>query len=153
MEICFKRLYTDEHTIKIMDWSECLGSSVAKKVAPDNEMVKSLILSANNKLKTAESIETNEITAGSKLSLAYDSLRETLEALAIKTGYKIYNHECYTCFIREIMHKTEEAQGFDRLRRIRNKVNYYGQSLSVDEITSLIKEIKDLRKIVIQLMK
>ena len=33
---------------------------------------------------------------------------------------------------------------FDRLRKIRNKINYYGQLVSVEEAKENIKEIKEI---------
>ena len=95
-------------------------------------------------------LKTDNITANSKLSLAYDALREVLEALAIKQGYKIYNHECYTCFLRELLGTRLEAEEFDSLRRTRNKINYYGKELSINESDELVKKIKSLRNAIIR---
>ncbi len=133
-----------------MDWQECIDSGMAKKINPDKEMVNSLLSSADKRIKSADLLKTDNITANSKLSLSYDALREVLEALAIKQGYKIYNHECYTCFLREILKASIEAEEFDSLRRIRNKINYYGKELSINESDELIKKIKSLRNIVIK---
>jgi hypothetical protein len=127
-----------------MDWKNCLDSAIAKKITPDTELIKSLLISSSNKLESANLLKTNEVTASSKFSLAYDALREILEAVAIKEGYKIYNHECYACFLGEEFGKKDEATEFDYFRRIRNKINYYGENLSVEDISSLIKRIENL---------
>lgn len=87
----------------------------------------------------------SEITSSSKISLLYDSLRELLEALAIKNGYKIYNHECYTYFLKEIMHEGSKGDEFDGLRKIRNNINYYGKELSLDESKDILERMKRLR--------
>lgn len=128
-----------------MDWKECFDSSMVKEVKPDNEMIKALLSSADNKMKSVDMLKTDRVTANSKLALAYDALREALEALAIKHGYKIYNHECYTCFLKEVLKSSSEAEEFDSLRRTRNKVNYYGKELSIEESNILVKKIKDLK--------
>lgn len=133
-----------------MDWKSCVDQKIAKMVHPDSVMVKTLIDSSNNKLKSEELLESNKITAGSKLSLAYDALREALEALAITSGYKIYNHECYTCFLKEFLDLQEAGDKFDNFRKIRNKVNYYGAELSVAEADKIIKDIKILMADVIK---
>lgn len=133
-----------------MDWKRCLDSEIAKKITPDSEMVKALSSSSDNKLKSSEMLGISRITTSSKLSLTYDALREALEALAIKNGYKVYNHECYACFLKEVLRLDEEANEFDRLRKIRNKINYYGEELSVDEASVLIKKLIDLRKIIVR---
>ena len=82
----------------------------------------------------------------SKISLAYDSLRELLEALALKHGYKIYNHECYTSFLKEILKENQNGDEFDDLRKIRNAVNYYEKDVLIEEAKEIIKRIKNLRK-------
>ena len=68
------------------DWKGCLDSLMVKGVKPDENLIKSLIKTSKNKLLSEERLKMNNVTAASKLSLAYDSLRELLEALAVKRG-------------------------------------------------------------------
>ena len=95
----------------------------------------------------------DDVTAESKLSLAYDSLREILEALSLENGYKIYNHECYTAFLKEILKESGKGDDFDDIRKIRNAINYYGKEVSVEEAETIIKKILLLRNSVINLLK
>ncbi len=133
-----------------MDWKGCVDSGMSKEVKPDKELIASLLSSADKRMKSVDLLKTDSVTANSKLSLAYDALREVLEALAIKHGYKIYNHECYTCFLKELLKSNFEAEEFDTLRRTRNKVNYYGKELSIEESNILVRKIKDLKNIIIK---
>ena len=66
-----------------MDWKECFDSGMVKEVKPDKEMINALLYSADNRMKSVDMLETDNVTANSKLSLAYDALREEREALAI----------------------------------------------------------------------
>lgn len=127
-----------------MDWKECLNKRVVKNIKCDEDMIHSLIKSSKNKLESENKLAMSDITASSKLSLSYDSLRELLEALALKNGYKIYNHECYTAFLKEIIGKSDKGDEFDEIRKIRNDVNYYGKDISVEEAEEIIKRIKNL---------
>ena len=77
--------------------------------------------------------------------MIYDSLRELLEALALSKGFKIYNHECYSAFLKEIIKDELSAEMFDEIRKLRNAINYYGKNLNGEETTDKIKEITDLR--------
>jgi len=86
-----------------MDWQECNMKKMVKSISADEELLKSLLKTSENKIISAELLVLNDTTANSKISLAYDSLRELLEALALKNGFKIYNHECYTAFLKEIL--------------------------------------------------
>ncbi len=127
------------------DWKDCLDSLTAKSVKPDENIIKSLIKMSKNKLDSESRLGMNSITAASKLSLAYDSLRELLEALALKNGYKIYNHECYTAFLKEVLKQSEKGYEFDGIRKIRNAVNYYGKDITTEESAKTITRIKNLR--------
>jgi len=129
-----------------MDWFECNKKRIVKEITEDNELIESLKKTSTNKLNSEEKLELDEITSGSKLSLAYDSLRELLEALAIKNRFKIYNHECYTPFLKEILNENEAAEEFDELRKIRNNINYYGKDISLDDTKEVISRIKELRE-------
>ena len=127
-----------------MDWKECCSRRIAKSVKPDIEMITSLIKSSRNKLESESKLIMSEVTASSKLSLAYDSLRELLEALALKNGYKVYNHECYAAFLKEVIKESYKADEFDDIRKIRNAINYYGKGISPEEANGIIARIKKL---------
>ncbi len=123
-----------------------------KSVKLDEDMVNSLIKSSENKFKSENKLEMSDVTAGSKLSLAYDSLRELLEALALRKGYKIYNHECYTSFLKEIIGESDKGDDFDEIRKMRNAVNYYGKDITIEEAGKIIARIKGLKEFVSNLL-
>ena len=129
-----------------MDWLSCKKTKMVKEVKIDKNLINSLINSASKKLITADSIKLNENTASSKVSLTYDALRELLEAIAIEEGFKIYNHECYCAFLKEIIKETNLGDKFDDFRKIRNSINYYGKDVSVEEASFLIKNMLILIK-------
>ena len=127
-----------------MDFKECEEKRIIKKVKADFELCKSLQKSSKKKLSSAKLLEMNETTAASIITLSYDSLRELLEALAIKNGYKIYNHECYAAFLNSIFGEEEYAKSFDSLRKLRNSINYYGQEISVNDAKTVFEDIEKL---------
>ena len=135
-----------------MDWKECCDKKIAKNVKLDKNLINSLKKTGENKLKSSEKLVMNETNAGSKVSLAYDSLRELLEALSLKKGYKIYNHECYTAFLKEIVGESEKGEEFDKIRIERNAINYYAKEISLEEAKGLIDKIKHLRDQVLNLL-
>ena len=127
-----------------MDWTECKKKGFVKNIKLDLNLISALEKQSKNKLISSKMIELNETTASSKVSLAYDSLRKLLEALAIKKGFKIYNHECYCSFLKEIIKDSLLGSHFDDLRIIRNKINYYGEDLSIEEAKQILKEIEEI---------
>lgn len=127
-----------------MDWKECVEKRLAKKIHVDAALIISLKETSKNKSISASSLEISEVTASSIITLYYDSLRELLEALAVKHGYKIYNHECYACFLKSVLDQEEIADVYDRIRKTRNAINYYGRKISVEEAKTTVADIKNL---------
>ncbi len=135
-----------------MDWTACRKNRLVKEVKKDKNLMDSLKKSAEKKMKSQEMLQMSEDTAASKVSLMYDSLRELLEALAIKKGFKIYNHECYCAFLKEIMKESVMGDEFDKIRKIRNDINYYGKDISSEEAITIIKQIKELKHKIEEIM-
>ncbi len=127
-----------------MDWKTCKNKQFAKSINLDRPLIESLQKTSANKLKTQELLVMNDHTAASKVSLTYDALRELLEALAITKGYKIYNHECYTAFLKEILQESTLGDTFDIYRKLRNNLNYYGKEITLEEAEKSIKDMKEL---------
>ena len=128
-----------------MDWHECTFKKLIKETSLDKGLINSLIRSSNNKIYSNSKLKLEDNTASTKIGIVYDSLRELLEALAIKKGFKIYNHECFSAFLREICDMPNYALEFDRFRKIRNRINYYGNVVLRDEARQIIKDISLLR--------
>ena len=135
-----------------MDFNECIKKRIAKEVKEDKELIDSLIKTSQNKFDSEKKLELSEVTSSSKISLLYDSLRELLEALAIKNRYKIYNHECYTYFLKEILNESIKGDEFDELRKIRNSINYYAKDISVEEAKDVLERIMKLREDILNLL-
>ena len=136
-----------------MDWKECVDERIVKEAKSDEDMIKSLLKSSENKMKSERMLKMSEVTAASKLSLAYDSLRELLEALALARGYKVYNHECYTAFLKEVIGESSKGDEFDNIRRARNAVNYYGKDITPREAEKYIERINSLRVFIMGMLK
>ncbi|MFH0875532.1 MAG: hypothetical protein V1859_06325 [archaeon] len=127
-----------------MDWKGCKDSNMAKRIEPDFRKAGSIILAANDRESTAKMLPLNETTKETILSLMYDVLRELLEALALQHGYKIYNHECFTSFLRDIINDEKFALDFDSARQLRNSINYYGKKILIDDANSSLSDINKM---------
>ncbi len=129
-----------------MDWRECHQKRLAKPVAVDHHLVTALRNQSEKRLLSYEMMPLTEVSASSKVSLLYDSVRELLEALAITRGFKIYNHECYCPFLKEVIHDSSLGDVFDRLRKIRNGIHYYGEDIRMQEAQEILQKLHFLRK-------
>lgn len=127
-----------------MDWIECKNKKIVKEVSQDEELISSLIKTSKDKLTSQKILPLKDSTISSKLSLSYDALRELLEALSLKKGFKIYNHECYTALLKEIIKDSLLGDRFDEIRKLRNAINYYGKQISLEGCKNNLEEIKNL---------
>ncbi len=125
-----------------MDWRACRKNSFVKEIKRDQNLIDSLLKASANKFYAQGLLELNDETISSKITLVYDALRELLEALAISHGYKIYNHECYCYFLKDIMKKSALAVKFNYFRKVRNAINYYGEDISADDAKSLLDSME-----------
>ena len=124
-----------------------------KKIRRNELRARSLIKSAELILKTVKKIPLSETSVNTILRELYEALRQYCEALGYLYGYKFLSHEAITHFISDILKDKTLASKFDRYRKLRNSINYYGQFVSIAtvknaliEIPNLIKKIKKLAK-------
>lgn len=128
-----------------MDLDECFRKELIKEVRIDKELVKSLIEMSNIKEITVKAAKIDEVNVSAYVSLAYDSLREVLESLCILKGYKVLSHICIGEFLKKIL-KEFDYEEFDRLRWIRNSINYYGEKIEFEQGKEIIKKIFTMKK-------
>ncbi len=124
-----------------MDWKECKDKGFTKKITSDKYLINSLIKASKKRFESSKRLELDKTTSSSKISLIYESIRELLEALAIKKGFKIYNHECFSSFLDEICHDKILSEEFNRFRKIRNQINYYGKDVPIKEAEEIIRNL------------
>ena len=85
-----------------------------------------------------------ELSKRKLVSNYYDSLRSLLEAISLIKGYKIYSHEAFTPFLKEKLGEERLSTKFDRFRKIRNGLNYYGKSIELTEAKEFTSELKSV---------
>ena len=126
-----------------MNFNECMRNGQIRKASKDAGLIKSLVKTAEEDLMFLESIPINEQSARKVMSNYYDVLRSMLEAIALLDEYKIYTHEAFTFFLKEKKEDSYAIQ-FDRFRKIRNGINYYGKTISPEEAKAHKEQICQL---------
>ncbi|MAG77829.1 hypothetical protein CL616_00525 [archaeon] len=116
-----------------------------RRTGIDMSLFNSLLETADSDLKFLDKTKIDEFSARKIMSNYYDVLRSILEAMALKDGYKVYSHEAFTFYLKE-KGEGEIALKFDRFRRKRNKINYYGENISIEEVEEYSNEIKQIIK-------
>ena len=125
-----------------MGWNECISSRTAIKVSPNRERASSLLKSAKNMSNFVTSINIDESNAPILLKNFYESLLEVLHSLLYSKGYKVLDHVCVGFFIRDELRDAESFNIFDKYRKIRNSIVYYGESVEKEVAEDGIMEMK-----------
>lgn len=119
-----------------------------RRSSKDYELAKSLIQTAKEDILFLKEVPITSLSARKVLISYYDTLRSVLEAIAAQEGYKVYSHEAFYSFL---LQKKEDslAAKFDRFRKLRNKLNYYGTTISPLEVEENKKEMQEMIDILI----
>ena len=123
-----------------MDLNECFKKGLIRRIRGDKGLIKSLIEMANIKEITVKTAKVNEQNISAYVSLAYDSLREILEAICLSLNYKVLSHICVGELLKDKL-KDFDYEEFDRLRYIRNSINYYGVKIEFEQGKEIIKKL------------
>ena len=123
-----------------MDLDDCFRKGLIKKTEKNIPLVKSLIEMSNIKSKAVKTAKIDELNISAYVSLAYDSLREILEALCILNGYKVLSHICIGELLKKLISDFDYIE-FDRIRWIRNSINYYGEKVEFKQGKKIINKI------------
>jgi len=124
-----------------MNFENLIRNGIVKKVPKDAIRAKSLIKSAEQALGTAKDIPIEEDKLKTIFRELYESLRQYCEALGYLKGYKFLNHESIAVFLDEILNEKEISIKFDRYRKLRNGINYYGDVIEITTVKGTLKEI------------
>src|SRR3989339_1012515 len=129
-----------------MNFENSLIGGKAKKVMPNRIRASSLFKSSVQAIETAKTIQLNQNTLKSILRELYEGLRECCEAVGYLRGYKFLDHESIGYFLRDILKEQSASMKFDRYRRLRNGINYYGEDIDIETVNEAIIEIPEIVK-------
>jgi uncharacterized protein (UPF0332 family) len=128
-----------------MDMNDCFKKGFIKKTSVDRELIHSLIEMADITEQAVESARIDEVNISVYVSLAYDSLRQVLEALCVLNGYKVISHICIGELLNQILDEFDFDE-FDRMRWIRNSINYYGEKVDFEQGKQLISKMFTMKR-------
>lgn len=128
-----------------MDLDECFRKGLIKRIKVDENLIKSLVEMSNIKEMTVKTAQLSEQNISAYVSLAYDSLREVLEAICIFRGYKVLSHICIGELLKDLL-EDFDYDDFDRMRYTRNSINYYGIKVEFEQGTIIINKIFAMKK-------
>ena len=134
-----------------MKFIDFITNGKVRKSQPDVEQAKSLVKIAQKNFQAIQTIDLTDETSSILFSQSYESLRQVVEALCLIEGFKVYSHEAYTYYLKE-HDRLYESEVFDRLRRLRNGINYYGKPVSITVTQNAFHDIQNLITIFTELI-
>ncbi len=127
-----------------MDLDECYKKGLIKKTKVNTNLIKSLVDMANVNEKTVKDVKINGANVSSYVILAYESLREILEGICISRGFKVISHVCLGELLKTLIEDFDFNE-FDRIRYIRNGINYYGTKIELFQGKEIIRKAFEMK--------
>jgi len=132
-----------------MKFEDFIKQGLVRNCFVNKSLIKSLLKNSKKDLLFLEELKLTEFSVRKITTGYYDVLRSILEAFSMSKGYKIYSHEAFTYFLK-VKKENLLSIKFDRLRKIRNSINYYGMEISLKEAEENIIETKEIIKLLIK---
>lgn len=128
-----------------MELDDCYKKGLIKRAKINRELAKSLVEMSEIKEITVRKANVDDFNISAYISMAYDSLREILEAICVLNGYKVLSHICLGELLKKIIDDFDFNE-FDRLRFIRNGINYYGTRIDFMQGKEILGKIFMMKK-------
>ncbi|HIH11804.1 TPA: hypothetical protein HA241_06450 [Candidatus Woesearchaeota archaeon] len=127
-----------------MNFENSLQEGYVRKVTKDILRARSLLNAAEDALRAASELQLQEHNFKSIMRELYEALRQCCEAFGYLKGYKFQSHEVIVYFLEDIIHEADLSRKFDRYRKIRNGINYYGHDVAKETIEKALQEIPEM---------
>lgn len=127
-----------------MNFESQVREGKIRKIPVDRLRAKSMFTASSQAIATTKIIPLTTTTAKTVFRELYEGFREYCEGIGFLHGYKFLDHASITYFLRDILKEQRIALKFDRYRKLRNGINYYGDDIDVETVKEAMKEIPKL---------
>ena len=127
-----------------MNFEEQLKKGNIKKIPKDDLRFRSLFKTSEESLLAIKMIPLNEISSKTIMRELYEALREFVECIGFFHGYKFSNHISMVDFLNDFLKENLISIKFNRYRRIRNDINYYGKNIDIETTKKAMIEIPEM---------
>ena len=125
-------------------FQDSLERGYVRKVERDVLRARSLFKSSQEALLTVADIALVERSLKTILRESYEALHQYCEGIGYLRGYKFETHESIVHFLHDILLEESISLAFDRYRKLRNGINYYGRDVSLENVEKALIEIPSL---------
>ena len=134
----------------VKEFEYFIAKGEVKKQKPDANLSKATLKESIERLKFSKKL-VNKAKAKYVLENAYESMREASDSLLYIDGFKSFSHEASIVYLFKKGFSENEIMEFDRFRKIRNGIKYYGEDceesdaqLAIKLAEQIVKKIKGI---------
>jgi uncharacterized protein (UPF0332 family) len=134
----------------IMPFQYYLDSDLAKKCSNDPGTARTIFLRATKRQEYVKTQIIDQDNASFIFEDIYEVMRECIQSLMIRDGFKPYSHEAVVAFVNDRYQKEfgdNLINRFDRYRVIRNNSMYRAGFISEEEASKALRVADDFVKI------
>ena len=136
----------------VKDFEFFLKKGDVKRQRPDKNLAFSTFKDSLERIEFAKQL-LNKAKQKYVLENAYESMREAADSVLYLKGFKSFSHEASISYLLKEGFNESDIMEFDRFRRIRNGIKYYGKDcdksdaeLAIKLAGSIIAKIKEIIK-------
>ncbi len=135
----------------VKEFEYFLNKNEVKKQKPNINLSKSTLKDSFERLELSKSL-LGKVKPKYVLENAYESMREASDSLLYLEGFKSFSHEASIVYLSRKGFSEHDIIEFDRFRKIRNGIKYYGTDCEESDAMLAIKLaesiINKIRKII-----
>ena len=129
-----------------MNLKKAIDSGLIRIVPSNRARAESLRKASLESLEVINQIPLTEKSSKIILRDLYECLRQHIEAEGFEKGYKSETHDSLKYIIDEVIKKHSLLKDFDKLRRLRNGINYYGDDINIETVKYYLKKVPEMIK-------
>ncbi|MBI3037156.1 HEPN domain-containing protein [Candidatus Woesearchaeota archaeon] len=115
-----------------------VSKAEVRKQSPDRNLATATFKDSEERLMLAKSLQSIA-KAKYVLENAYEAMREAADSVLYNEGFKSFSHEASIAYLLKKGFGDSDIAQFDRFRRIRNGIKYYGGDCEKPDAEEAIK--------------
>ena len=127
------------------DWDKCLEHDMVKERSENPAQARNLLKMARIRLEDNKRREKTEDNISLIVESYWEVIKQMITSLLKLGGYKCYSQECLISYLKEKQEFSQsEISLLNRLRKLRNDIDYEGEFLDKDYLNRNEENIEDI---------
>ena len=122
----------------VKDFEFFLTNGDVKKQSPNKNLAFATFKDGLERIEFAKQL-LHKVKPKYVLENAYEAMREASDAVLYLRGFKSFSHEASIVYLFKEGFNEKDIIEFDRFRRIRNGIKYYGKDCEISEAEQAIQ--------------